>query len=154
MFFFPVMMADNVGYLMPNSQGMESLFSAASTASWPWRSPSASASIASTSRVRRYCKCPDRTCQRSMHANTSLLFVHCANLLQKSMWQCSGPCITGISSTYPFSAWASSIGKQTPSSLAGHWFRSAALLRIQFRTSCFVPVIFLLRDQWLIERFS
>ena len=26
-----------------------------------------------------------RTCQRSMRANTSLFFVHCANLLQKSM---------------------------------------------------------------------
>ena len=87
MFFFPVMMADNVGYLMPNLQEMESLFGAASTASWPCilhppllplHPHPASAGTAAVPTTRATVPW-----QRSMHANTSLLFMHCANPLQK-----------------------------------------------------------------------
>ena len=44
--------------------------------------------------------------------------------------------------------------EQTPFSQTGCWFKSADLHRILFRACGFVPVIFLLRDQWMIERLS
>ena len=97
MFRFPDMMACSVGYLIPSSQGISScpalliqsrcdipaILGPTSPSSMCW--PSASASAASTSKERRYCKCPARTCQRMIQRKTSLLLVHCASLLQKSM---------------------------------------------------------------------
>ena len=68
--------------------------------------------------------------------------------------------------------WSSCAGQfeseQTPFPQTGHWYRPAALHRIRLGTCGFVPnnflchifaqrrmyVIFLLRDEWMIERFS
>ena len=103
MFFFPVTKAYNVGYLMPNSQGRElSLRVIFLIIIWL---------MAYTSKKCKYCKCPDLMCQGSMDVYMSLrtyiykldLSVHCTNLLQKTMWQCSGPSNTGITADY-FSA--------------------------------------------------
>ena len=44
--------------------------------------------------------------------------------------------------------------EQTPFSRAGHRFRTAALYSIQYGTCQFVPAIFLLGDQWMIEGLS
>ena len=62
-----------------------------------------------------------------------------SKLLHAAIWSC---CAVQLES------------EQTPISRTCHWFRSAALQcldGIQFRTCCFVPVIFLLRDQWLFD---
>ena len=91
-FCFPDRMLWSVGYLIPNSQGKDSFRRKLPTTQWFAGPSSAAASAASVSKVCRYCKCPARVCHLRMHAKTSLLFVHCANRLQKSMWQCSGPC--------------------------------------------------------------
>jgi len=95
-FCFPDRMLWSVGYLIPNSQGKDSFRSKLPTTQWFAGPSSAAASAASVSKVCRYCKCPARVCHFRMHAKTSLLFVHWANRLQKSMWQCSGPCSNSL----------------------------------------------------------
>ena len=91
-FRLPERMPWSVGYLIPNSQGNASFCCNLPTTGWFTVTSSAAASAASLSKEFRYCRCPALVCHFRMHPKTSLLLVHCANLLHKSMWQCSGPC--------------------------------------------------------------
>ena len=87
----------SMGYLIPSSHEMPSSLSAIKALKSVSSSPSSSASSRSACKVRRYCTCPSRTCHLRIVRKTSLLFVHPASFLRKTIWQCSGPWVLKFS---------------------------------------------------------
>ena len=97
-FLRPERMACSTGYLIPISHEIESFLASHSSLLLVGGTASLSSSPArSACNFWRYCRCPSRTWWRRMHKNTSLLLVQAATFLQKSMWQCSGPCVLKFS---------------------------------------------------------